>query len=208
MNSFVIIVYFLFQFQKHQIIFRVVNKENKIIYSRIMKKNEKNFACVDDCGYIHIDTMIIQKTPIAKKLHYKHDQNQAKGDSKNGHYDFNIEPGALNQETDQKLQFKDEQPIIHWKPHGFKFQHTVNQKDSIITNQTNEAVTNNDDDIPIARSGDRRIINDDINNNFLEYSTKAESTTKLHCRNIIKDDYYDDISGNAYIDDDGTIDYN
>ncbi|XP_026325669.1 uncharacterized protein LOC113234543 [Hyposmocoma kahamanoa] len=185
----------IYQFQPHQIIFRVVDEKNLIIYSRVMRKNEKNFACVDNCGYFDIDNMLVQKTPvtISKKLNAVKDHHTYEQSTCN----------SPNEETTQKLQFIEEQPIINWKSHEFKFNNTVNQRYVSATKQASEPVTNDNKEIPIARSGRRVSINSDINNNFLDDITKVDCTTKLQCRNIIKDgDCYDDDSGNAYYNDD------
>ncbi|XP_063371981.1 uncharacterized protein LOC134660186 [Cydia amplana] len=40
-----------------RIVFRIINTTSNIIYSRIMKKNRKKYACVDNCGIFNFDTL-------------------------------------------------------------------------------------------------------------------------------------------------------
>lgn len=175
-----------------------------------MKDNEKNFACVEKCGYININTMAVQKAPIdnSNKLQFnKHKRKKhAKGDPEQKNNDNNFESStykSLKQETSEEFQFIEEQPFINWKSREFKFNNTVNQRNASAIQRASEPFINNNNGIPIARLGHTVNIDDDINNNFLEDMTKVESTTKLQCRNIIKnDDYCDDISGNVYYNDD------
>lgn len=160
-----------------------------------------------------MDTMTVQNGPIVRKLQFNKiikpsqprneytDEDTVQRDK-----DVNFETttyNILNGETPIELQFEDKQPIINWNTHEFKFDNTVNSKYATPTNQTSETVVNRDIGVPIARSGRRLNINDDIDNNLLEDITKVESTTKLQCKNIIKDeDYYDDNRDyNYYIDD-------
>ncbi|XP_022126458.2 uncharacterized protein LOC111001064 [Pieris rapae] len=42
----------LYSIKQDSITFRIVNSTNQIIYSRVMKSGQMNYACVDDCGYI------------------------------------------------------------------------------------------------------------------------------------------------------------
>ncbi|XP_047522277.1 uncharacterized protein LOC125061106 [Pieris napi] len=61
----------LYSINQDSITFRIINSTNQIIYSRVMKSGQTNYACVDDCGYItpHHDIVKNDKHIILDLLH-------------------------------------------------------------------------------------------------------------------------------------------
>ncbi|CAB3258298.1 unnamed protein product [Arctia plantaginis] len=53
---------------KTNISFRIINSENKILYSKIMKKNNINYMCVKDCGHYDPRTKTVTKIDKPMKL--------------------------------------------------------------------------------------------------------------------------------------------
>ncbi|CAK1592289.1 unnamed protein product [Parnassius mnemosyne] len=61
------------------IIFRIVNETNHVIYSRVMKKGQKNYACIEDCGVLDNETKSViklEKPFILNLLEYASHKNK------------------------------------------------------------------------------------------------------------------------------------
>ncbi|XP_075989958.1 uncharacterized protein LOC142985585 [Anticarsia gemmatalis] len=65
-DSCEIFTYYLIS--RKNIIFKIINSTNNIIYSRIMEPNNTNYICINDCGYYDRNTNKFKRFDIPTKL--------------------------------------------------------------------------------------------------------------------------------------------
>nr|XP_021199769.2 uncharacterized protein LOC110383321 [Helicoverpa armigera] len=58
----------IYEITPQHVIFRIINSTNDVIYSRIMKPNNNNYICIDDCGRFNPDTKKVARSDKPLKL--------------------------------------------------------------------------------------------------------------------------------------------
>lgn len=183
-----------------------------------MRNDQKNYACVEKCGVINIDTLVVEKTrSMETRTHsfpelrnefthnisdYKSEESGEafKIDARDNDIDVALSTCDSCHQEDQipNLSFKEEEPLINWETRVFQFRNTINNR---IAQQVHQSAVISEE-TPIVRSGRRHNKGDDSPWKL----DKVEVKTKLLCSNIKKsdceDDNNDDVSGNTYYYDD------
>ncbi|KAJ8706540.1 hypothetical protein PYW07_012618 [Mythimna separata] len=67
-NEEVCDVFTLYEITPEHVVFWLINSTNHVVYSRIMRPRNRNYICVDDCGYFNPDTRKVTKVDKPLKL--------------------------------------------------------------------------------------------------------------------------------------------